>query len=1145
MSMMKKSLFAVLVLGWFALAAKGEEVWEQTFERAATTDSGSVYSLATKRLVSFGEEIVPFLKAKEAEENATWQQKFLAKVVLEQLQQGDRFKYWQKFLLSREFALKEREDGELGVVFGNERLAEKGKAMGIEEGMVVSREALVTAVHVLRAGVSSSVRQPREVITRFLDAENLWAFLELGGLIREEEIDRVIKRLPPEAIETLHESLSKPLEMGKQRSPWNRIQGTFLALRKMGNAESVRLLVAQLEKQELERYHEKMLTTLEAIASVGDPEHMVGLLTVEHLCIEEYQYLREVFLAGGERVLPALKKLINNKEAKAHQRARATGIAWEIENPKRAAELYVLHAPMSVYYRSSQWEEQPEEQKRKQRRWYWWAGSLGNRYSIDWPGVEAPFVLESAAALKRYEPVGALKGNALAADLLEEDITSGRIGSESASAAVALLGEDALPILKRGWEKEGNQPDAHGILGALVLLGTESAAPVAELFARNSKLAPVVAKALREGGDSLRTLLTTENKELRLAVVIALLQRNDPAAIPAALEELLTYDPNERIERWKHQRRKSIAKALAQMPVETIPSFKEAAGNGKLLHVSVVVAEMILRIKDPALGRKFDQAGWTAIVDRGHKLGPSMADYHRAGNELATKAGSDAIALLRGAVARGIGHYGARPHPAVAGFALAALEDVDALPIIAKCADRMGSVRRGGFSRRGGDAIDSLAGSVLRAFGEKGIELAKTIPPPNPDRAHFGARTARHRGASAALQGIDDKIALEKIIEGLELAAKGAIEESRAKTYLDLAIKHNDERLIGPGAGTFARYPKLARSAGTALHKYKDPRVVPACLGLLKHDNDSTYAWQGIGAVKGAETFAFVEQAMKEENGEQEQAMLVFALAEFRVSGVVHRLAGQGVIGMTQEEVVSHYPKALDQLMASTQSKHRTVREAAADRLSYLPKLDKTQEIAQALAQFIIDHERWPNKRIYNAIIASGNKDALDDLEQCFRDNPGKRYRMAPYLVEAGRTGIAPVMLKTLDEWATSERKDYTNYALAPAIAACGKDQRDALFALAQDHDKRGFTISVLSALATVDDDRGFEEGRKIFLALVKELEASDQAALKLAKALVAMDWKKAYPAIVDGIVETNNQRIQRDLASLATRLENEHPELK
>lgn len=1141
MGMMKNSLFAVLAMGC-ALSADGAERWEEAFERAATTEGNQVYTLACKRLVSHGKKAVPFLEEKAAAEKVSWQERFLARTALEQMQNPNRFVYWRNFLLHHEFGLKEREDGELVVVFGSKKRVERGKAMGIEEGMVVPKDALVTAVHILRMGAGSTVKHPREVLTRFVDPENLWALLELGGLIREEEIDGVTKRLPAEAVEVLHKSL---LEPGQRGSSWYRTQGTFLALRKMGNAETARLMIAQLADPKQERFYEGMLQTLVEIAPKVDPEGLVALLEQKLLCREEYEDLREVFLAVGERVLPALKSLMADQEAPAHRRALATGIAFEIENPKRAAELYALHAPILRFYRSRSWAELPEEEKSRQRRWHWWSGGWGIRYAIDWPDVPAPFVLESAAALGRYEPVGALRGNALAAGLLEESITSGRITTDAASAAVALLGEEALPMLRRGWEVEGNQSEAIAILGALVRLGTESAAPVAELFARNTKLAPVVAKALREGGDSLRDLLKIEDKQLRLSVVIALLQRKDPAAIPAALEILLTFDADQRRDRWEYRRRGTIAKALVQMPAATIPSFKEATGNKKLLHVSVVVDEMILRITNPELSRKFDQAAWMTVVDNGHKLGPSVADYHGAGQMLATKVGSDAIPLLRGAVARGEARYGARPHPAVAAFALAALEDVEALPIIAKSANRMGSVRRGGFSRRGGAPIGSLAGSVLRAYGEKGIELAKTIPAPIPDREHFQERTARHRGASAALQGIDDDMALEKIIEGLKLAASGTIPESRAKTYLDLAIKHHDPRLIGPAAGTFKRYPKLAWSAGTALHKYKDPRVVPAALGLLKHDNDSALAWQGIGAVKGGESFAFVERALAEEKNEEAQAMLVISLAEFQPGGIVHHLAGEGMVGMTQKEVVSHLPKALDHLMAYTQSEFRRVREAAADKLVSIKKLDKTQEIAQALAQFVIDHERWPNSRIYDAIIASGNEDAMDDLEQCFRNNPDKRYRMAPYLVKAGRTGIAPVMLKTLDKWAAAERNDYTNYPLAHAIAACGKEERDALFAMARDHQKRGFTVSVLSALAAVDDNRGFEEGKKIFAALVKEPEAERKVVLNLAKALVKMDWKTAYPVIVEGLVQTKSTEIQRDLASLATRMEYEHPELK
>lgn len=1133
------SLFASLVVV-VPLACAGE--LEDAFARAEATDDRLVYELARNRLVAHGEEAVPFLRGEAARADATWRERWLARGVLQRLQNPRLYQRWRFAFTQAGVALKDGEDGSLSVVLHDPRQRPLAERHGLREGMIVPPEALSVAIDLLRAGGSSSHRYPYKVLASSLDIDLMGAFFERNYREFEEVFIAAVRGLPAEAVPMILELLVDP---GATGTGSYRIKSALRALGVIGTANSAQRLVEYLKEGRWAHYHDAILAALLNRAEIVDPVAVVELLAGPLPERKHYAALREVLLGIGERALPALQAVIDDPKRRVELRARATGIAFEIAEPATMARVYQQHVPL-LYgsYRGNQ-EKGDEAVLQAERRRMWWRSGGRRRVAIAWPDVPVPFRLESAAVLRVYDMVRMLKGNELAIALVCQSVGG---GGGASNAAVDLLGVEALPVLD-GARQLAYMATSEEVLEALIRLGSPQGAAVAERIKVN-RLASPVAAALRKGEEGLRGLLKSKAIWLQRAAAVSLLKRGDLAAVPVGFEMIMLPDSEMARHRAEAAQRIEMVQALAGVGLEGVEAMRAAGRASKQLHAEVVAEALAWRIENPAMARSFDFSARKIVVDHGHHLGPSIGDYHGAGKRLAMEVGKAAIPVLRDAVVRGERYFSYPPQPAVAAFALAELKDLDSLQLIAKSAGRLGSVirvRAGRGERGEGRPTGSLAAAVLRAFGEAGIELAKSVPPPNPELEHFGARTHRHRGAAAALQGIDDKIGLEKIIEGLELASAGKLDAKKAEAYLVLAANHSDKRLLGPAAETFARYPQLGHAAGAALYKYKDPRIVPACLALLKLSPVSSQAWEGIGSVKEGERelFRFLAIATAEEKDEASRASLVRAHGEFRVGGEVYRLAKAGKIGMTAAQVEALYPVARRTLINWSADKSAPlVRVAAAETLAKIDRVGRDGEIVQALTAYVTGGTHHDDHHILNSIFASGDRSAIDAIVAFYQSDPKLHARLAWRLADIGRTEIIPDIVATLSAQVEASREENMRYLLIAALGV-SKEGRDELLALVEKQKKPGFTIAAYAAMAEKDDVRAYDEAKALFEKLTTEKTPRPSLITGLASTLARMSWRNAYPLIVDATVALDDVKVQRDLGAIAYRLAARHPELK
>src|SRR4029450_4557047 len=110
---------------------------------------------------------------------------------------------------------------------------------------------------------------------------------------------------------------------------------------------------------------------------------------------------------------------------------------------------------------------------------------------------------------------------------------------------------------------------------------------------------------------------------------------------------------------------------------------------------------------------------------------------------------------------------------------------------------------------------------------------AKKIPAPDPDKDRFDARVARHRAGTEALSLAKDEQGIHNILAGLQLPrpAKGPDQDAwaaRMLTYLKLAKKYNDKRLIDPALRLVdPSRVEMGLAALEAVAADDDPRIAP------------------------------------------------------------------------------------------------------------------------------------------------------------------------------------------------------------------------------------------------------------------------------------------------------------------------------
>ena len=158
-------------------------------------------------------------------------------------------------------------------------------------------------------------------------------------------------------------------------------------------------------------------------------------------------------------------------------------------------------------------------------------------------------------------------------------------------------------------------------------------------------------------------------------------------------------------------------------------------------------------------------------------VGPTLQTYRGPGVLLAQKVGVECVPLLEAVL---VFHDGV-PDALTAMFALAHFKQERSIAVILRAAPEVHGFRDG-----------NPVAVALHQFGEKGIDAAKKIPTPDPDKDRFDMRASRHRAGTETLSLAQDAQGIDNILAGLKLPKpekdpEQAAWAARMLTYLKLA----------------------------------------------------------------------------------------------------------------------------------------------------------------------------------------------------------------------------------------------------------------------------------------------------------------------------------------------------------------------
>ena len=374
------------------------------------------------------------------------------------------------------------------------------------------------------------------------------------------------------------------------------------------------------------------------------------------------------------------------------------------------------------------------------------------------------------------------------------------------------------------------------------LLGRIAARPIDGPSNRGSSDTVSIAGAalsVVHGTATLADLLGHADPRVALAAARALARRGDPAGVPVLAAAAIA----ERASRYVALRDDILNTATVPAPILNAAEF------GPVLRAAIA-----LRLSAPDRAAVMDRALAAAQPSTGSILGLQPADFEHAGDALARQLGLDARPILEEAALL----IGDR----VAVHAVGRLGHDDSIPVLLRVARRS----------------PGAAAAALRVMGEKGLAAAKSVPPPDPEKADFGGRAGRHVAATDALSGVEGGI--EKLLEGLAEAPPDGRRERdkwarRMAHYLQTA-RHGwvrasdpplptgvigsdaplDERLLEPSLALLAqhgaRHTDLRDAAFNVLASFRDERVAVATLPYLPQSRTGPDGGVALAALIGS-----------------------------------------------------------------------------------------------------------------------------------------------------------------------------------------------------------------------------------------------------------------------------------------------------
>ncbi len=1170
-----------VAVGLLALPALADELSrEQVFDRTAHLD-GAAYTIGRSLFEREGERALPFLRGKANSPN--WRERDLAKALILRIEQPEKVALWLHALSAPNADLEPGGKATVRITvppYEAPKPAQPGRKPE-PITVVMDRSAAPVILDRLRdtAGRTSENqvlwRRSLRVLERLAAPEAAPGLLHLhrGGYSEHDlSIVDALAAIGEPAAPVLRDAVRDcptewpdgDAEAARQTRERNwpairRATAAALALGRIGDTESAPLLMSGLR----EATHSRQIQSYcAALGEMRAPE-AVPLVFGElariarpegkrrHSASKEQRYIpvREAMLSFADAALGFLEQCAHGDQPLT-TRAIASGLLFEFQQPGAAAAFYRTVGPVSG--RTSFWQ----------------------RYRLASPpeAIPAPLLIERAYVYASPEDLlrlARLKGNSLAFEVLADGLGRHKFSDEyGPQLALALAGmgdKRALEAYRKLLEPEPTRY-IDSVIVATLLLGIRDGIPILEELAQRAddpdaahaaqyraaaELVEAVLPALRGDRQRLAELLDAEAPAVREVAARCLARGGDARGLRILLDAAVATREH------RHVQLRDDILTLGSRAVDTLRAQRDSATDWR---PRVLCEALLIRTLEPELVATFVEAAAFRGRGFGSRGGPTVGDYQAAGRHVADAVGRAGIPLIEAALA-----FDADPlDPGIAVCALACFKQQRSVPVIAECLTNVRWVRGG-----------NLVAVALQEFGETGIEAAKRISAPAPDKDRFTRRAGRHSGATEALALAEDAEGVDNIVAGLRVPRPetGRHEyyawQRSMETYLRLANEYHDERLVPPVVGLLRQHePSLWADAIDVLGAYDDERVVPLCVEFLGaaegyYDARETRAAAVRALVRrlGRDAVPVLVDVLRQSGDENERLGAAEGLGSLatkrgRVWTVALEDPQQCAAACAHAFALARAP-----LYEALRDPSAAVQETAAKALVYMAR-DSTDRgddwpPTRQLAAWVAS-AAGPPREVIEYLTRSGGPAVAKALLAAYQASDLRNTDLARALGALGYVEALPDLAGALDARLAAP----TDSAYAPEIDALGGLGN---VGLARVHSvlRAGPTLGLRVRAADVLGKHRYLPATADVKALLQELVANgpedpripgtavdgrrrpyrDYVNL-LAASLASLDPEAAYPIIVSAMLGAQDEELRSSLLWRAQRVEEAHPAL-
>jgi HEAT repeat protein len=1209
------------------LASGAAPSLEKTFARAARLE-GKAYATGRSLLERQGRKALPFLKGKAGSRD--WQERLLARALILRIEQPQKTALQLRAFSGWDHTFTFREDGTVHVKFvpGEREYVEKMLRAGPQarpygpplrkvppgEEVVLDREAVPILLDFMReeiedvsrgSGRARSWATGLKIMKHMAAPESAPCVLSFYGKAWtfNARIADVLVSIGKPALPVLRDAiLSSPTDPPKGRSAADRAKrhaisrsaGAALALGRIGDGQGASLLVEKLKAATCSEQVEAFSAALGRMKTpTGVPVILSQLVRAAgiyrrrrggHTAADpEYAPLRDAMLAFGDAARAFLGGRVGGQRP-LPTRVIAAGVLFELENPERAEAFYRAFGHAALAHSHAMYGRRERDGKERDPRAVGRSSFWRPRGTTvpEGPGTPSPLLAERACVFAAPADLVRLAGRRdcpRAFDVVADGLLLMR-GGDQPKIALALAGmgdERAVAVYSK---LLGDSPTHYvsPLVEAMLLLGSRRAVPLLEEIIRRAgegdprysrtyqpaaELSKAVLPGLRGDPEHLVGLLEHEKESVREVAARVLAKNGDLRALPV-LVELASSVPEKAgaasgrksyatttARRDRHVALRNAAVGLGQAAVAPLEGLRKGAADARK---RLLCESIIVRVSKPELVALFTTAALVRHPGFMKRSGPGVGDYMGAGKTFAAAVGEEAIPLLEEVVTFNSGP----PGPGIAIFALAEFKRERSIPVIVKSAMGLRP-----YLARGGN----LVAAALHEFGEKGVEAAKRIPAPDPQKAQYRGRASRHRAATGALALAKEVKGVENILEGLAQPKQEAEDHyawlSRMRTFLKLAKNYRDDRLVEPARRFLQQeHESLWAPALEVLADYDDPKTTPLALRCLGRHDNRTFEMALKFLVKRlrGEVVAFLVKQLRETEDERVRSGAAKALGALGQYGGSYWYQAFKERSQWEEAARKARSVAVKPLATALEDRSDSVRAAAAEALAEIgPRLraEERRFFGGSLATWVSTQKR-PSRRVVDYLVQVREPTIGPALLAVYRASGRKNPDLARMLGKAGYVDAIDDIARALDERIAAKRYNYGIPELK-ALGGLGAGGLDRVYAAFRDCPDLVLRAHAASVLGGKGYREAFGEIRELFEGLIEgghrdpRLAGPGQARQRnygsyvdlLAGALASLDPKRAYPVLSTAVLESEDERIRIRLSWRLQELERCDPTLR